>query len=103
MDQRIGSAERQNSERHRSARQSLNHIVNRAVAPAGKHRIAACRDRASRVIRRFLAGAANGELSMNSRRLDDANRMVQLRVAAAAPGIGIEEDCRFAHSFVVLL
>ena len=77
--------------------------MDRAIAPAGEDGVAASRDSAARVIRCFLAGAANRKLSMNSCGLDDANGMIQLRVAAAAPGIGIEEDCRFAHSFVVLL
>jgi len=35
---------------------------------------------------------------MNSGRLDNVDRMVQFRVAAAASRIGIEEDCRFAHA-----
>jgi len=81
----------------------LNNIMDRAIAPAGKHCIAAGRYSAVRVIRCFLAGAANRKLSMNSCGLDDANGMIQLGVAAAASRIGIEEDCRSAHSFVVLL
>ena len=57
--------------------------MNRAIAPAGKDRVAAVGDRAAGVVGRFLAGAANREFGVDASRLDDANGMVQFPVARA--------------------
>src|SRR5271167_2959437 len=72
--------------------------MNRAIASAGKHGIAARRYGAAGVVGRFLAGAANREFGADARRLDDANGVVQLLIASRATGVGIEENGDFAHA-----
>jgi hypothetical protein len=74
--------------------------VNRAITAACDYGIAAGSYSTASIVGSFLARAADGEFSVDSSSLKDADGVVQLRVAAAAPGIGIEEDSCFAHSLV---
>ena len=67
MCQRIGGAKRQYPKRHRSVRESLDYVVNRAVPTAGEHRVAAVGYRAAGVIGRFLARAANRKFGLHPR------------------------------------
>src|SRR5580700_2959466 len=99
MGKSIGRAKRQNRQRDRSPSQSLNNIVNRPISSTGKHRVASVGDGAARVVGSFPAGAANGKLSSYAGRLNNADGMVQLRVALppAAPRVGVEQNCGSAH------
>ena len=98
MGESIGGAERQNGEGDGRAGQSLNDIVDRAIATAGKHGVTAGRHRAAGVVGRFLAGAANRKFGADASRLDDANGMVQFPVAPRAARVGIEQNGGFVHA-----
>ena len=96
----VGGAERENGQRNWRASQSLNNIVDRAIAPAGKDGITAGRDSHAGVVGRFRTGAANRKFGADAGRLDDANGMVQFLVAlsSSAARIGIEQNGGFAHA-----
>src|ERR1700687_1862461 len=77
----IGGAERENGEGNGRPGQSLNDIMDRAIAPAGKDGVTSGRHSTPGVVGCFRTGAAHGKLGADAGRLDDANGMVQFRVA----------------------
>src|SRR5258706_3378089 len=74
--------------------------MDRAIAPAGKYGVTAGRDGAAGVVGGFRAGAAHRKFGADAGRLDDANGMVQFRVAlfSMAARVGIEQNGGFVHS-----
>jgi hypothetical protein len=100
MRESIRGAEGQNGERDGRAGQSLNDVVDGAIASAGKDGITAGGDGTASAVVCLLAGAANGKLGANSGGLDDADGMAELGVAlfSTAARVGIEQNCGFAHA-----
>ena len=66
--------------------------MNRAISAAGKNRVATGRDRAPGVVGRFLAGTANGQVGVDSRRLENADGVVQFHVALSSATAGIRVE-----------
>jgi len=95
----IRGAEGENGESDGRAGQSLDNIVDGAIATAGKDRVTPVRDRTPGIVSRFPAGAANREFGMNSGRLDDADGMIEFTVAPRTTRVWIEQNGGFVHAF----
>ncbi len=100
VSESVGGAEGENGESDGGAGESLNDVVDGAIAAAGEDGVAASGNGAAGVVGGFVAGAADGEFGADSGGLDDADGVVEFGVAlfAAAAGVGIEEDSGSAHA-----
>ncbi len=99
MRQSIGGSQWKDCQCNIRVCQTLNYIVDRAVAATSEDRVAPRRHRYMRVLRRFLAGMADGEFRADSRRLQNADSMFQLTSQPpSAARVGIKQDGGFAHT-----
>ncbi len=94
----VGGAERENGEGDGSIGETLDNVVDGAIASAGEDGIAAVGDGAASVVGGFLAGAADGEFGADAGGLDDSDSVVELGVATAASRVGVKQNCRLAHA-----
>ena len=87
--QRVGRAHGQNREGSASVRQHLDHVVDGAVAAAGKHRVTTRQNGLPRLLLRVSTRIGEDEVGLDVCPAEQRQHGFQLRLAPHAPAAGV--------------